>query len=122
MAESELPLVCAPGRLTSRSFVCVLRKVLPCKSHLFPVQVTTTISRGRVVWHDDKLLVKPGSGRYVPLPPGGRLFDGLGSGSNTPPAWLKDMQNKHGAKTQHALGSCSQDVVDVERRKIREEL
>eukprot|EP00873_Tetraselmis_striata_P014482 jgi/Tetstr1/434746/TSEL_023798.t1 len=40
-------------------------------------KVTTTISRGRLVWHDGKLDVQPGTGRYVPMEPFGPLFDGL---------------------------------------------
>ena len=40
-------------------------------------RVTTTISRGRVVWHDGKLTVDKGSGRFIPLPSGGELFVGL---------------------------------------------
>ena len=40
-------------------------------------RVTTTISRGRVVWHEGVLSVERGSGRYVPLPTGGPLFAGL---------------------------------------------
>lgn len=30
-------------------------------------QVVTTISRGRLVWHNGKLDVQPATGRYVPL-------------------------------------------------------
>jgi dihydropyrimidinase len=40
-------------------------------------KVTTTISRGKVVWHEGKLNVERGSGQYVPLPTGGPLFAGL---------------------------------------------
>lgn len=40
-------------------------------------RVTTTISRGRIVWHDGKLSVERGSGKFVPLPAGGLLFAGL---------------------------------------------
>jgi len=39
--------------------------------------VETTISRGRVVWQHGQLNVEPGSGRFVPLPLHGPLFDGL---------------------------------------------
>ena len=35
------------------------------------------MSRGRVVWHDGKLNVTRGSGRFVPTPPFGPLYDGL---------------------------------------------
>lgn len=41
-------------------------------------QVTSTISRGRLVWHDGQLNVTRGSGRFVAMPPGGPLFEGLG--------------------------------------------
>lgn len=37
----------------------------------------TTISRGRLVWHEGRLNVTRGSGRFVPTPPFGPLFDGL---------------------------------------------
>jgi dihydropyrimidinase len=40
-------------------------------------KVTTTISRGKIVWHEGKLAVERGSGQYVPLPTGGPLFAGL---------------------------------------------
>lgn len=40
-------------------------------------RVATTISRGRVVWHQRELSVERGSGRYVPLRTGGPLFAGL---------------------------------------------
>ena len=40
-------------------------------------QVTTTISRGRLVWHEGKLDVAPGTGRFIPMPTGGALFEGL---------------------------------------------
>ena len=35
------------------------------------------MSRGRVVWHDGKLNVTSGRGRFVPTPPFGPLYDGL---------------------------------------------
>ena len=47
-------------------------------------KVTTTISRGRVVWHDGEMLVGGtigeesigmGSGRFIPLRTGGRMFE-----------------------------------------------
>lgn len=37
-------------------------------------KIETTISRGRLVWHDDKLDIQPGSGRYIKLPTGSDLF------------------------------------------------
>ncbi|KXZ48335.1 hypothetical protein GPECTOR_28g741 [Gonium pectorale] len=37
-------------------------------------KVVTTISRGRLVWHEGRLRVEPGSGRFVPLPSHGPLF------------------------------------------------
>jgi dihydropyrimidinase len=41
-------------------------------------KVVTTISAGRVVWHDGKLrLPARGTGRYIPLPTGGPMFEGL---------------------------------------------
>ncbi|EFJ48385.1 hypothetical protein VOLCADRAFT_60577, partial [Volvox carteri f. nagariensis] len=39
-------------------------------------KVVTTISRGRLVWHNGQLLgVRPGTGRFVPMPPFGPLFE-----------------------------------------------
>jgi dihydropyrimidinase len=40
-------------------------------------KVTVTISRGRLVWYQGKLNVQPGSGRFIPLPTHGPLFDGI---------------------------------------------
>ncbi|KAG4132248.1 hypothetical protein ERO13_D08G020300v2 [Gossypium hirsutum] len=43
----------------------------------FQGKVEVTISRGRIVWKDDELKVAPGSGKYIPMPPFGFLFDGI---------------------------------------------
>lgn len=51
------------------------------------VQVVTTISRGRLAWHNNEFLLSPGSSRFISTPPGGPLFHGL------------DKQD--GAKTMH---------------------
>lgn len=40
-------------------------------------QVVVTISRGRLVWYDGQLNVQRGTGRFIPMPPGGSLFEGL---------------------------------------------
>jgi len=40
-------------------------------------KVEVTISRGKVVWEHDKLMVEPGSGRYISMPPFGYLFHGM---------------------------------------------
>jgi hypothetical protein len=40
-------------------------------------QVETTISRGRLAWHEGKIRVSSGSSRFVATPPGGPLFEGL---------------------------------------------
>ena len=40
-------------------------------------RVVTTVSRGRLVWHDGKLNVERGSGRRIMMEPFGPLFDGL---------------------------------------------
>jgi dihydropyrimidinase len=41
--------------------------------------VETTISSGRVVWHNGTLYTTKGSGRFVPTPPFGKMFHGLES-------------------------------------------
>lgn len=41
-------------------------------------QVVTTISQGKVVWDNGELHVVEGAGRYLKLPVGGPLFEGLG--------------------------------------------
>ena len=41
------------------------------------LQVVTTISRGRVVWHGGVLDVTAGTGRLIPMPSHGPLFEGL---------------------------------------------
>ena len=46
-------------------------------------KVVTTISRGRVVWHDGKLDIEQGSGRYVPLAPFGSAYGGARGGANS---------------------------------------
>jgi len=43
----------------------------------FNGKIETTISAGRIVFHDGKLNVKKGSGRFVPTPPFGKMFNGL---------------------------------------------
>ncbi|CAL8462951.1 g2485 [Coccomyxa elongata] len=40
-------------------------------------KVVVTISQGKVVWENDKLDIKEGAGRFIPLPVGGALFEGL---------------------------------------------
>ncbi|KAK9825674.1 hypothetical protein WJX81_001526 [Elliptochloris bilobata] len=40
-------------------------------------KVETTISQGRAVWEGGALKVRPGAGRFIALPTGGPLFDGL---------------------------------------------
>jgi len=40
--------------------------------------VVVTISRGRVVWENGQLSVRPGTSRFVQLPTHGPLFEGLG--------------------------------------------
>lgn len=42
------------------------------------MQVVTTISRGRLVWHNGKLDVQPRTGRFVKMPLYGALHFGLG--------------------------------------------
>lgn len=40
-------------------------------------KVVTTISQGRIVWNNGELNVKRGSGRFIPLKPFGRIYEGL---------------------------------------------
>jgi len=40
-------------------------------------KVEVTISRGKVVWEHDRLMIEEGSGQYIPMPPFGYLFDGI---------------------------------------------
>ena len=41
------------------------------------MQVTTTISRGRLAWHGGEFKLAPGTSRFVPTPPKNmRLFPG----------------------------------------------
>lgn len=49
------------------------------------LQVVTTISQGKVVWHNEKLNVTAGAGRFVKMPLFPPLFDGL---DRTDAAWL----------------------------------
>ncbi len=39
--------------------------------------MVTTISRGRLVWHEGRLNITRGTGRFVPTPTHGPLFAGL---------------------------------------------
>lgn len=40
-------------------------------------KVEVTISAGRIAWEHGQLKVKPGSGRYIKMPPFSYLFDGM---------------------------------------------
>jgi hypothetical protein len=42
------------------------------------VQVMTTISRGRLAWHDGEFKLESGTSRFVPTPPNNpQLFSGI---------------------------------------------
>ena len=41
------------------------------------MQVTVTISRGRILWQAGRLVAKPGTGRFIRMPLFGALFEGL---------------------------------------------
>lgn len=45
--------------------------------HVCSGQVVSTISRGRLVWHNGKLNITRGTGRFIPTPTFGPLFEGL---------------------------------------------
>jgi hypothetical protein len=62
-------------------------------------QVETTISRGRLAWHEGKIEVSSGSSRFVPTPPGGPMFDGL-------QAW-NSLQAKVGESVEATVASPS---------------
>lgn len=62
------------------------------------MQVVTTISRGRVVWHEGKLNVMRGSGRFVPTPTHGPLFQGL----DKQPAHLVDVARYGGVPVKRS--------------------
>ena len=40
-------------------------------------KVETTLSQGKVVWHDDKLTAVRGAGRYIKCKPWGPMFEGI---------------------------------------------
>lgn len=61
-------------------------------------KVTVTISRGRLVWFEGKLNVEPGSGRFIPLPTHGPLFDGIDkAGADTAARLVKAFAAENGA-------------------------
>ena len=64
------------------------------------MQVVTTISRGRLVWHEGRLNVTAGSGRFVPTPPHGPLFQGL----EQEPQHLVDVQRYGSEPVQRGGG------------------
>lgn len=39
--------------------------------------MTTTISRGRVVWENGKLNVQPNTGKFIPMQAFGDMYEGL---------------------------------------------
>lgn len=57
-------------------------------------KIETTISRGRLVWHDSKLDIQPGSGRYIKLPTGSDLFSSQE---------IRDKESWLSKKSPHAL-------------------
>jgi dihydropyrimidinase len=63
--------------------------------------VVTTISRGRVVWHEGRLNITRGSGRFVPTPTFGPLFDGL----EKRPPHLVDVARYGGVPVQRGTGA-----------------
>lgn len=65
-------------------------------------KVEVTISRGRVVWQHEKLMVERGSGQYVSMPPFGSLFDGIDKMDSEYLSSLRapvHRENSHGAES-----------------------
>ena len=88
-------------------------------------QVVSTISRGRLVWHEGALHVEPGTGRFIHLPSGGRLFEGLDTRAAAPYPAMREMQARHGFKTirdDAAADDRHAAMRDAPERVIREEL
>ena len=67
--------------------------------------MVTTISRGRLVWHEGRLNVTRGSGRFVPTPTHGPLFQGL----DKQPEHLVDVQRYGGVPVQRSGNGSERD-------------
>lgn len=71
-------------------------------------KVTVTISRGRLVWHQGKLNVEPGTGRFIKLPVDGPLFGGLQhEGADTADRLIKSFSADNGHTPVHRAASHS---------------
>ena len=65
----------------------------------------STISQGRLVWHEGRLNVTRGSGRFVPTPTHGPLFQGL----DKRPQHLVDVQRYGGVPVKRGGGERGRD-------------
>ena len=99
----------------------LLPLLLPLGKHI-QGKVTTTISRGRLVWHDGKLDVAKGSGRLLQLSPFGPLFEGIDrQGASTAAQLLKSFSSRNGV-TPVSRSDSSSSSSSGQRDGGREEL
>ena len=80
-------------------------------------KVVTTISRGRLVWHEGKLTaeVTRGSGRYVPLAPFGSAYGGSALTTSEKEAEAKV---KSGAKAKAGAKTAIERLLDDQQRDV----
>lgn len=84
-----------PGCIHCCAILCCV--ILCCAGKHIQGKVVTTISRGRLVWHEGKLDVQQGSGRMLKLEPFGPLFQGLEKqGSSTAEQLVKQFASRNG--------------------------
>jgi dihydropyrimidinase len=77
-------------------------------------KVTTTISRGRLVWHDGKLDVLKSSGRMMLLPPFGPLFTGLDKqGASTAEQLMNAFSSRNGATPVSRGSQAAEEAMDA---------
>lgn len=67
----KLPTMRVAGRTDVAAYILLLA------GKYITGKVMATISRGRVVWENNKLHVQSGTGRFIAMRPHGPLFQGL---------------------------------------------